>query len=256
VFGFTEVAHKNYENNFLRSVVFQVSFDKNDQFVGKANQIKDLFKEDFPRFNVSKEQGIELSFNKGTSNVKSVNEGSIINLKSEDGQKSIQISDTRLNFTVSGKAYKCFSDLNSELVKIGEFLELCSIKNVVRLAIRKINIVEFKINDTPTDVLSFLLNSELVSYLNAFPNKEHINHSLQVLNYKDNNNYLNLKYGLVIPQNPNTTHGQLVIDIDMYKQESIKKEDIVSESKIINSEIFNIFSWLINDNTKKLLQDG
>jgi len=255
VFGFKTVTHKEYKNNFLRTVVFQLLFEKNDQLDSKSNEIKELFKNNFPRFNTSKGQGFQISFNNENTNFQPIEEGHIISLKSEDGQKSIEINETTLSFTITGKAYKCFDNLSKELNNIVEFLKLCSIQNINRLALRKINIVEFKNNDNPTDILTFLLNPDLVCQLNSFPNRNHVNHCLQVLNYKDGNNHLNIKYGLIIPQQLNTEIGQLVIDIDLFKQELIDAENILSNSNTINSEIFNIFSWLINDKTKNMLNE-
>ncbi len=255
MFGFKTVVHKEYKNNFLRTVVFQLLFDKNDLLKNKSKEIQELFKNNFPRFNTSKGQGFQISFNNENTNFQPIEEGHIINLKSEDGQKSIEINETTLSFTITGKAYKCFNNLTDDLNNIVSFLKLCSIQNVNRLALRKINIVEFKNNDNPTDVLSLLLNPDLVCQLNAYPNKSHINHCLQALNYKDGNNFLNIKYGLIIPPQFNEEIGQLVIDIDLFKQELIEIDNIINHSTAINSEIFNIFSWLINDNTEKMLNN-
>ena len=66
---------------------------------------------------------------------------------------------------------------------------------------------------------------------------------------------MNIKYGLIIPPQLNLETGQLVIDIDLYKQENIVTGELISTSELINSEIFNIFSWLINKNTKKMLDE-
>ena len=255
MFGFKTVAHKEYKNNFLRTVVFQLLFDRNDLLKSKSEEIQKLFNSNFPRFSTSKGQRFQISFNSESAGFVPFEDGYIINLKSEDGQKSIEINKTALSFTISGKAYKCFNNLIDDLNNIVTLLKLCSINNINRLALRKINIVEFKNNENPTDVLSFLLNPDLVCQVNAFPNKKHINHCLQALNYKDGNNYLNIKYGTIIPPRFNEEIGQLVIDIDLFKQEPIEIDKIIDISTTINSEIFNIFSWLINDNTVKILNN-
>ncbi len=255
MFGFKPVVHKEYKNNFLRTVIFQLLFDKNELIKTKPKEIQELFNSKFPRFSTSKGKGIQISFNNENTNFQPIEEGYIISLKSEDGQKSIEINETTLSFTITGKAYKCFNNLNDELNNIVDFLRLCSIQHVNRLAIRKINIVEFKNNENPTDVLLLMLNPDLVCYLNAYPNKSHINHCLQALNYKDGNDFLNIKYGLIIPPQFNEEIGQLVIDIDLFKRELIGIGDIINYSSKINLEIFNIFRWLINDNTEKMLND-
>ena len=174
-------------------------------------------------------------------------------MKSENGQRIIDINETGLSFTIGGSSYISFENLIGDINNIISFLELCEINSIKRLAIRKINIVEFKNNENPSDILSFLINPNLVGFIQDFPNRNLINHSIQSLNYRDEHNYLNIKYGLNIPPQLNSELGQLIIDIDLYKQEIINNKDIISESKLMNSEIFDIFNWLINENTKQLL---
>lgn len=83
-------------------------------------------------------------------------------MKSQDGQKIIDINETTLSFTITGKSYECFDELSNDLDSIISFLNLCSISNVKRLAIRKINIVEFENNENPSEILTYLLNPDLV----------------------------------------------------------------------------------------------
>lgn len=255
MFGFKEIEHKKYKKNFLKTVVFQVNFDKCINLKELDTKIEELFKINFPRFNSAQGKGIEISLNNENANFQQINDGHNINMKSEDGQRIINISEKNLSFTIGGSSYSYFDNLIKDLNCIISFLELCKIDTVNRLAIRKINLVEFKNNENPSDILKFLLNPILVNQIDDFPNRQFINHSIQSINYKNENNFLNIKYGLNIPPQLNSEVGHLIIDIDLFKQEKIEITDIIKNSKLINSEIFNIFSWLVNDNTKKILDE-
>jgi len=256
VFGFTPVKHKKYNNNFLKTVVIQLSYTKCDLIENHASEIKEIFKESFPRFNSSKGKGFEISFGNTTdANFQQIESGHNIDLRTQDGQKIINISEESISFTISGKQYLSFNNLTNELEKISSILDLCSIKNINRLAIRKINIIEFKNTENPSEILNFLINPNLIGNLDFFPNREKINQSIQTINYQDNNNYLNIKYGLNVPAQLKSELGQLIIDIDLFKQEDIDKNTFTSVLSEINSEIFNIFNWVINDNTKNLLNE-
>lgn len=255
MFGFKEIEHKKYKNNFLKTVVFQVDFDKCINLKEHDSKIEKLFKINFPRFNSAQGKGFEISLNNENPNFQQINDGHTINLKSENGQRVIKVTEKSLSFTIGGSSYSYFDNLIDDFNCIISFLELCKIDTVNRLAIRKINLVEFKNNENPSDILKFLLNPNIVSQIDDFPNRQLVNHSIQSINYKDENNFLNIKYGLNIPPQLNSEVGHLIIDIDLFKQEKIKIKDIIKNSKSINSEIFNIFSWLINDNTKKILNE-
>jgi len=253
VFGFPKIEHKKYNKNFLKTVVFQLQFEKCLDIESKESDISKLFKNNFPRLSAGKGKGFEIILNNENANVQQVNNGHNINMKSENGQRIVNINETGLSFTIGGSSYISFENLISDLNNIISFLDLCNISSVKRLAIRKINIVEFKNNENPSDILNFLLNPNLVSHIQDFPNRNLINHSIQSVNYKNGEKYLNIKYGLNIPPQLNSELGQLIIDIDLFNQEIIETKNIISESKLMNSEIFNIFNWLINENTKQLL---
>lgn len=253
MFGFPRVEHKKYNKNFLKTVVFQLQFEKCLDLESKESEIGQLFKDNFPRLSTGKGKGFEIILNNENANVQQVNNGHNINMKSENGQRIVDINETVINFTVGGSSYISFDNLITDLNNIISFLELCKINSVKRLAIRKINIVEFKNNENPSDILNFLINPALVGHIQDFPNRKLITHSIQSVNYKNGEKYLNIKYGLNIPPQLNSELGQLIIDIDLFNQEIIETKNIISESKLMNSEIFNIFNWLINENTKSIL---
>lgn len=258
MFGFPKVEYRIFKKNFLKTVVFQINFEKpSDEFIDYSDQIKNLFLADFPRFNSSKGKGFSISFtNDKSPDFQETEEGHNIELRSQDGQSIININQNSLTYTLTGKTYSSFSSIKSNLTKISELLSLCSINQLNRVAVRKINIVEFKNEDeNPSNILDFMINPNLIGNLNYIPNRESINHCIQSINLRNNDNYLNIKYGLNIPPQLDSNIGQLIIDIDLYKVGSVEVEELFSTFKDINSETFNIFNWVINENTIKILND-
>ena len=253
MFGFPKTEHKRFEKNFLKSVVFQFQFEKYLDLKSKETDIKEIFITKFPRLSSGKGKGFEIILDKGNTKFQETNNGHNVNMKSENGQRVIDINETSLSFTIAGSSYISFEDLITDLKNIISFLNLCGITVINKLAIRKINIVEFKNNENPSEILDFLLNPTRVSNIQDFPEKNLIDHSIQSVNYKKEEKYLNIKYGLNIPPQLNSEIGQLIIDIDLYDKEAISKEHILSKLKLMNSEIFNIFNWTINEKTKQIL---
>lgn len=253
MFDFPVTEHKTYTKNFLKTVIFQIQFEKYIDLRDKAAKIEGLFKKDFPRFSSGQNKGVEIRLNNEKPNFQQIEGGLNINLKSEDGQRVMDITETSLTLRVGGPAYESFGRFKENLDKFKDFLDLCGIDEISRLAIRKVNLVEFKNNENPSDVLKLLLNPVLVNHVDEFPNKKFIHHSIQSINYKKDKDFLNLKYGLNFPPQLNSEIGQVIIDIDVFKQDNIGSENIMKTFGKINSEIFNIFSWVINENAKNLL---
>ncbi len=256
MFGFQTVERKEYKKNFLRKVFFQIEYSSCKNLKNNSSEIELLFKDSFPRFNLGKGKGFQISIDKDKTNFQHIEEGDNIILKSLDGQKEINISETSLNFSVEGNVYSTYDSVLKELLNIIEFLRVCNILQITKLSIRKINIVEFKNGENPNGILDLLLNKALINNNDAFPNMNLINHNIHSVNFVNNEYFLNLKYGMNILPQLNNERGQLIIDIELYSKKNISIEDVISESNTINSEIFNIFDWVINDNTKKLLNNG
>lgn len=256
MFGFQSVERKEYKKNFLRKVFFQIQYSSCNNLKDNSSQIELLFKDTFPRFNLGKGKGFQISIDKEKTNFQHIEEGDNIILKSLDGQKEINISQTSLNFSIEGSVYSRYDSVLSDLESIIEFLNICNIEKVNRFSIRKINIVEFKNNDNPNGILDLLLNKALINNNDAFPNMNNINHNIHSVNFVNESYFLNLKYGMNILPQLNGERGQLIIDIEITNKNQILLLEILNESSKINSEIFNVFDWVINENTKKLLNNG
>lgn len=256
MFGFPKVEHKEFGKNFLKTVIFQLSYNKYELTQERFNEIEEIFKLDFPRFSTTKGQGFEISLEQNkTPSFQHVEKGHFLDMRSSDGQKILTINEEVLNLTITGKVYKSFDDISHHIDNIAKFFKLCNITKVSKVAVRKINIIEFKvIDDNPSNILDLLLNKDLIGNISFFPNQNNINQYLQSLNYNKEVNFLNIKYGLNLPRNQSEEKiGQVIIDIDLYKQEELEINKINSDSLKINSEIFNIFNWIISEKTLDIL---
>ncbi|MEX2593721.1 MAG: TIGR04255 family protein [Anditalea sp.] len=258
MFGFNNIDHKSFNRNFLKSVTFQIKYDNNSSIETNKERIIEIFKSEYPRRRIQTNGGIEIKFdNTKTPIVQHVKEEKGVELRSEDGQKILNIIENSFSLTITGKAYKNYDGLKNDLSLLNKFLDSFQIKQINRIAIRKLNIIEFRPEDNPISILSYLMNQNLLANLSYFPNSNLINQNIQSINYKSGNFYMNLKYGLnMLPsQKPDNNSGQVIIDIDLFNLESNPTSEIFKISDVINSEIYNVFNWVISQNTINLLNN-
>lgn len=249
----------SYKKHFLRAVIFQLRYDDAEKSIEpRKNDIINILKPSFPRVNDKITQGFEIKFNQEQTpilhNIKDDSFG--IEFRSGDGKKIIVVDKHSFTYTIDGKNYKNFETLIEELNKINQILKILKINSIKRIAIRKINIIEFDIDnierDNPTGALEYALNPDLVSNLNYHPQTEYIRRNIQTINYQKDENRLNLTYGLIVL--PSSRVGQVIIDIDLFSMSLYEASDIFSIANNINNEIFNIFHWAISKNIEELLE--
>lgn len=259
MFNFPHIDHRKYRKNFLKTVIFQIAFEENITLIDKKPEIVEIFNKVFPRVNDKVTKGIQISFKNDQTpilqHIENEKTGISIEMRSNDGQRILSIDNSSLSYTIGGKSYTSFDDLKSDLELLNSFFELTKINKVKRVAIRKINIIEFVVNNNASDFLAHLISPELLSNLNYFPNTQFISQNIQTIYYQKDDFKLNIKYGLNIPPITNKEIGQIILDIDLFNTSQIDSYNTIRVAEEINNEIFNIFNWAISDNTKNLL-DG
>ncbi len=261
MFGFpkTNKDITTYKRNFLKSAIFQLRFQPNTEILNKKKEIIEIFKDFFPRFTENTNNGYEIKFsNNQTPIVQQIENNNIgFELKSQDGQKTLSISTDTISLTISGNVYENFETIHNELIKIYEIMEFCNIETINRIAIRKINVIDFHVPQKekfiPIDLLEFIINPELLSNMTYFPNTEFIKQNLNTVEYVKESNRLNLRYGIVVPNIENT--GHVLIDIDLISSNNTPIDKANSILNTINDEIFNIFNWAICSEAKKHLTE-
>jgi len=259
MFDFPNIDHRKYNKNFLKTVIFQIAFEENILLKDNKKKVVEIFSKVFPRVNDKVTKGFQISFKNDQTpilqNIDNENTGIPFEMRSNDGERILTIDNSSLSYTISGKSYTSFDDLKIELELLNSFFELTQIKKLKRIAVRKINIIEFKVNENASDVLALLISPELLSNLNYFPNNKFIMQNIQTINYQKDDFKLNIKYGLNIPPIPNQEIGQIILDIDLFSTSPIESNETIGRAEEINNEIFNVFNWAISDKTKSIL-DG
>lgn len=133
-----------------------------------------------------------------------------------------------------------------------------------RLAIRKINVTMFDVKDEslPSQALPMVFNNPLVDNIMFLPCHGFIDTGVTTSTFRNGDYQLNLCYGL-LKKTPSVEHNQIILDIDIFKIEAMTTlEDMPQVMNDINTEIFNIFNWSINEsflqdlcNTDKTIND-
>jgi uncharacterized protein (TIGR04255 family) len=250
--GFPQADRKlieNFNSNYLKTVIFQIKFPVNGKVFEMKESYLGLFKDLFTRVTDSQQNGFAVSINRDQTPILQPipSEKNGVELRSDDGQKILAILKDGITYTVAGKVYKNFNHISSDLELIYKVLTTLEIKTIERIAIRKINIIDFEIPATMKDtdnvgVMQLLLHPELLNNINYFPSKSNIVQSIHNLLFAKEDVTLNLKYGVIQP-NISEKKGQVLVDIDLFKQRELKSETSLTLFKEINEEIFNIFNW-------------
>lgn len=252
MFGFQKSEYKIFKRNFLRKVIFKIDFKKNTEVLANEDLVKSIFLDFFPRFVKAEGKGVQITLGNQNPKFEQLKGQESFVLKSSDGLTTLDINDTFIQLSFDNTAYKSSDDIRNLFKLFNEFFK-DKLETVDRISLKKINIIEFDNNNNPNGILYFLLNNSVVGNIDSFPNSELINHNLQSVNYRNDDYFLNLKYGMNIPPVKNMKIGQVIIDIELVKHSISKLSEIGSIFDEINDESYNVFCTLINDNTKALL---
>lgn len=262
MFGFPKSDRpKNFQfnRNFLKSVIFQVKFDNNESVLSSKEKLIKKLEGSYPVHNVLK--GVGFGFKLGeekTPIIKEVKDHEdAIEFKSKDSNRILNISGDAITLTNLGKGYSNFEGFLDEVVKLRNVFDLCGIKLFTRVAIRKINIIEFTPpggNDSMVlEFLPVIFNQAMIDNLMVFPGREMIKQGVTTLNYVSGDDRMNLRYGL-LPLNPKTNRHSVLLDVDVYTLEKeLSTNKLEPKLVAINKEIFDIFNWSLSDEAKEFL---
>ncbi len=266
MFGFPEIDRsliKDYKGNFLRSVALQIKYPKSKNIASDREYVSSLFKAILPRISDTKTSSLQISFNQDekTPVLQPISSNSFgFEMKSNDGAKILTVLDDTLSYSVAGSAYENFSQIQNEISLMLSIVKKNNIEVLSRIAIRKINIVDFSLegNDdvSPLDVAKMILNPKLVNGIDSFPMTSSITQNINTINYLEGEDRLNLIYGLLKPSELDSKDGQVVIDIDLFKESSLSSNNLAEYFTNINNEIFNVFNWCISENAKSILKNN
>lgn len=254
---------KEYKGNFLRSVALQIKYPKNIDIASDKEYVTLLFKSILPRIKDVKQSSLQISFNQDdqTPILQPVSNNSLgFEMKSNDGTKILTVLEDVLSYNISGSSYENFSQIQNEVLHILNIFKKNNVETLSRIAIRKINIVDFSLqgndNMSPLDVTKMILNAQLVNGVDSFPKASSIVQNINTINYSEGENRLNLIYGLLKQSESGSKNGQVIIDIDLFKEGNLDSNLLVKYLTNINNEIFNVFNWCISENAKSILKNN
>ena len=238
-----------FNSNYLKTIIFQVKYPINEKVFENKDTYLRLFDGLFTRVSESQQNGFEISMRKDQTPILQpiTAEKNGIELRSENGQKVLAILKDGINLTINDSVYKNFENICSELKLICEVLVLLEVTHINRVAIRKVNIVDFEIptnmNETYSiGVMQLLIHPELLNNINYFPSLNSIVQSIHNVLFRKDETTLNLKYGMM-QSVPTEKKGQILLDIDLFNESSIESSGVLNTFSEINKEVFNIFNW-------------
>lgn len=254
MFGFAQVKRENYGATFLRKVEIVINFEKILNLKEFSEKVVEIFKLEFPRVSLGKSKGFQVSIE---GKVKSIEEDDMISLKTEDGQIEMTINCDNIFLSIDGRKYESYdSNIKGILEKIVNFFSLCSIESIKSCNLRKINLIEFGYTEqAPNGILNALLNSAITSKDEAFLGTEFITQNIHNIEFKEEEYVLNIRYGMNTLPFPDKKIGQLIVDNNISSNTEIKSNDVVKEIEKLNNELFNVFSWIFNEDAKKMLKN-
>ncbi len=259
MFGFPDAERPSageFKKNLLKSVIFQVKFERSEDVVSCFKTKREVLKEKFPITNTITENIAEVRFEKDkTPLIQTANSPNIgYEFKTEDNNKTLAITEDTLSYTVFGPSYKNFFVASSEIE--GDFFEILKESNVLkfnRVAIRKINLIEPE-DPIPSnkDLLSYVFNKDLINNITAFPELDLMASGISNVTMKKADKRLNVVYGLLAPSQKKA-NKQILLDIDLFFfDQNCGLDSLIQKWKEINDEIFRIFNWAIS---KDLISD-
>lgn len=265
MFGFPEIAHKKFKQNFLRTVIFNFNYNAISYALkANSNEIYNLFRDVLPSPIEVKDIQTFNTFNISIGNEKNVpvletknnlENGVVLILKSKDKNKVLTITNHNINYTIAKSGYDSFIETKKELEIIKTLLEkTLKINNLSSINLRKINVVEINLQNKNSGQLTYNIFSDIIEQGNlSNPNVDFVLNNITVLTMKNNQNgQLILKYGINSPTNTPGLINHILIDIDIH----LLNKDVKGLSKnleLVNNESFNIFNWVISDKFKEIL---
>lgn len=246
MFGFPKTDRRVFKRNFLRTVIFQIGFRPCPLFEERKQEIKELFAERFPR--ISEKNNLSLSFRLNDKNpiLHPASGTAVLEMRSADGQKVVTVNESGFSYTQNGQSYTSFENLKEEIESVNAFFALCGIETINRLAIRKLNIIEFDLTANPADVFRYVFAPGLWAGLDYFPDFAALAQNINAFQYAEGAQKLTLQYGLNITPE---SLGQVVIDIDRFDVSETEAGEVFQKAANLNADIFDVFHWAINKET-------
>ena len=243
-----------FKRNLLQTAIFQIKFPINHGILEEENTIKQALSPRYP--NVTRVESNTGKFDispEGTPVlISSSKSHDGFEFRSANNQRILAITKDALTLSILGASYSNSFEVLDEFKK--EYLPLIKqlgIDVLNRVAIRKINMLEAVIEKTEDhkNALTAIYNNTLVSNMVFMPTESNLDSSLNhtgLIN-TDGGYKLGLHYGLLEKNPKQGNKRNFTYDIDIYTVgREVSVDDLLSEFKKINEEMYNVFIWGIN----------
>ena len=249
-----------FKRNLLKSVIFQLKFERTKNVVSCFLENSDTLKSKFPITNPTSQSVAQVKFEKNKTPIiqtaSSLTHG--YEFKTEDNSKILVITEDTLFYTITGPAYQNFYEAILEIKQdFFPILEESNISKFIRIAIRKVNLIEpIDPNLSGRDLLSAVFNENLVHNITYFPQLAQVASGVTNVRMENTDKTLNIVYGLLAPIQIKGKR-QILLDIDLFLFNQNTQLGLIERSWTeINDEIFNIFNWAISQELRaNLLPD-
>lgn len=249
----------NFKRNLLKSVTFQVKFERSESVVGGFKAKRETLKNILPITNLISQNFAHVTFEKDKTPIvqtaSSPTHG--YEFKTEDNNKTLVVTEDALSYTIAGPTYKNFQVALSEMKDaFFPILEECNVLIFNRIAIRKINLIEPVAPPyVNKDLLFAVFDDQLVKSFSYFPDIEAVVSGVTNVTMENADRRLNISYGLIAPLHKNNK-PRVLLDIDLFLvNQKVDLNLIESIWEEINNEIFNIFNWAISPDLKASLSE-
>jgi uncharacterized protein (TIGR04255 family) len=248
-----------YSRNFLRTVVFQVKFPEVVNFAARQAEVQELIK---PLFSITQNDTptFQLSLAEGTP-VFTEADGipGLMEFQDSARQKQFTVTKDTVSLTISGTSYVNFQEIQPDLeASIYAVIKLLGVKQVNRLAIRKINIISAKVKDPSIPVgmpnlLQQVFNTNIIQSTLVMPSVDNVYSTVTNTRFIEGDDNLVLIYGLLPKQEFEPEARHLLLDIDLFRSGNCSAEDIKDNFSIINNGIYDTFVWCLNPSFMSVL---
>lgn len=258
MFGFPPHNRTTYKNNFLRTITLQLKFSKNSEILKRKDDFVSTLSTILPNCANMETSTITFGNVNSKAQISPSSNGLVgFSFSSKDSFKKINITEDSIIINYNGQVYSDFEKFWDEIAPIlKKILDISSIKIINWASIRKINIIQLKI-DSPNHAyegLGSVFNNALVNQYLTIPSNSLLVSGLTNFVLKGDGKNLKLVYGLIPFVGEDK---ELVLDIDLFcDNQNISIENLKDKFFEINQEIFNVFNWSLLDKTVNFLNES
>ncbi len=266
MFGFPDIERSRFDNNFLRSVSVNISFEPCDSVLNTLSADTEILAETPNRSsNTISELRVGTTVKKF---YRQIRDNEIV-LKSDNEETELRISDSSVSFTLIVNEYSGFESIESKIFHIIDGLKNAGVENVKKIVVKKLNLLNFKLSSAGDEegMLPRLspINDLLIPGLVPTPagvikvNDHLVLSSCAIKLCDDGGFFMEISPATVVntdTADDDNVEGSVSIGIAAKSTHSLPIEDVKERITMLNKEIFKAFCWMLSNKGKSLLSNA